>query len=168
MFLFPCIKLHSQQENNWTAHQQREMRSFNSDGVIRVAQVETRSVSSRTSNRPIKTIYRRLNPSCQGLGSLCFMLRHSTNQQAKLEVVYLVTVSYTQRQTQHLSLPVFVLRFQVVMVLVMALIQLNIIRPSIFGGAGTTCFVGGDCRTYLKLAHAHPLSAKSPSLISCA
>ncbi|KAJ0157264.1 hypothetical protein HZ326_0430 [Fusarium oxysporum f. sp. albedinis] len=73
------------------------MRSFNSDGVIRVAPVETRSVSPRTSSRPIKAIYRRLDPSCQGLGSLCFMLRHSTNQQAKLEVVYLVTMSYTQR-----------------------------------------------------------------------
>lgn len=45
------------------------------------------------------------------------------------------------------------------MILVMALI--HVVRLSIFGSAGTTCFVGGDCRTYLKLARAQPLPAKA-------
>lgn len=56
------------------------------------------------------------------------MLRRSTNQQAKLEVVYFGD-GELHSKTQYLPLPVFVLRFQVVMVLVMALI--NIVRPSV-------------------------------------
>ena len=62
-------------------------------------------------------------------------------------------------KTQYLSLSVFVLQFQVVVVLVMALI--SSVQMVYLWKTGTTCFVGGDCRTYLKLARAHPLSAKA-------
>lgn len=63
--------------------------------------VETRSVSSGTSIWPIVWIRSRPDPSIQGLGSLCFMLRHTprivsycTFKRASGHVVFCVLCNY--------------------------------------------------------------------------